>query len=112
MFALPGNPVSTLTCCRRYVLPALALASGETLAPPPELALASDWRFRPALTAFVPVRLGNGPEGGAVEPVATNTSGDFSALAGTDGFVALPADRERFAAGERYPFYAWRSRSA
>jgi molybdopterin molybdotransferase len=112
VFALPGNPVSTLTCCRRYVLPALALASGQTPEPAHVVALARDWHFAPALTAFVPVRLTDGDEGLVAEPVATNTSGDFAALAGTDGVIALPADRDRFTAGERFAFYGWTSRSA
>ena len=34
VFALPGNPVSAYTCLHRYVLPALAQASGQTLAAP------------------------------------------------------------------------------
>ena len=30
VFALPGNPVSTLVCLARYVLPALYAAMGRT----------------------------------------------------------------------------------
>ena len=112
VFALPGNPVSTLTCCRRYVLPALSLASGETAPVAPRVALAEDWTFRPALTAFVPVRLVDDDRGAAALPVGTNTSGDFTALAGTDGLIELPADRERFAAGERFRFFRWGTRDA
>ena len=32
VFALPGNPVSSLVCCRQYVLPALFAASGRDAA--------------------------------------------------------------------------------
>lgn len=112
VFGLPGNPVSTLACCRRYVVPALALASGEHAPQAKWLALSEDWHFPPALAAFVPVNVRAGDSGPVAVPVATNTSGDFTALAGTDGFVELPADREHFAAGERYPFYGWTARSA
>ncbi|MEO0346412.1 MAG: molybdopterin molybdotransferase MoeA [Pseudomonadota bacterium] len=112
VFGLPGNPVSTLACCRRYVVPALALASGERAAAPKQLALGADWQFGPPLAAFVPVVLEMGDAGLVATPLSTNTSGDFTALAGTDGFVELPADREHFAAGEPYPFFSWTERSS
>ena len=112
VFGLPGNPVSTLACCRRYVVPALALASGERTGEPKRLALGADWQFAPSLAAFVPVVVGMGDAGLVATPLSTNTSGDFTALAGTDGFVELPADREHFAAGEHYPFFGWTERSS
>jgi molybdopterin molybdotransferase len=40
-------------------------------------------------------------------PVATNTSGDFANLVGTDGFVELPAEQTDFAAGTVVPFRPW-----
>ena len=56
VFALPGNPVSSLVCCRHYVLPALFQASGRETAAPESAVLAEDVSFKPKLTCFMPVR--------------------------------------------------------
>jgi molybdopterin molybdotransferase len=108
VFALPGNPVSTLVCFTRYVLPAIAAALGERAAPPLRVALAEPVEFAPPLTYFLPVRLAQDDDGGAwAEPRPTNTSGDFASLAGTDGFVELPAEPKRFDRGYRAPLFGW-----
>jgi molybdopterin molybdotransferase len=108
VFALPGNPVSTYTCLHRYVLPALAHASGATPAEPRRVALAAPVVFKPKLAYFLPVKLTDGPRGELLaEPDPANTSGDFAGLVGTDGFVELPAEREEFPAGTLAPFWAW-----
>lgn len=108
VFALPGNPVSAYTCLHRYVLPALAHASGQTPAAPRLVALASPVTFRPSFAYLLPVRLSNGPEGRLLaEPDPSNTSGDFAGLVGTDGFVELPAETTHFPAGTLAPFRPW-----
>ena len=100
VFALPGNPVSALVCCRHYVVPALDKASMRP-APLPEFAtLASDVTFEPDLTCFQPVRLVSSAGGQVLAvPVRTNTSGDFAALSGTDGYVELAEEQSHFPAG-------------
>lgn len=108
VFALPGNPVSTLVCFTRYVLPALRLASGASARAGEIAVLSDDWRFEPALTAFVPVTLSSAPDGRLLAaPRRTNTSGDFTALAGTDGFVELAADAQQFPAGTPAALFRW-----
>jgi molybdopterin molybdotransferase len=108
VFALPGNPVSAYTCLHRYVLPALAQASGAPAPPAPPVPLAAAFAFRPPLACFLPVRLESTPEGGRrAVPAPGNTSGDFAGLVGTDGFVELPADRDVFPAGFLAAFWAW-----
>jgi molybdopterin molybdotransferase len=108
VFALPGNPVSAYTCLHRYVLPALATASGLVVPPPRRIALAAAFTFRPKMTRFLPVALGERPGGGPqATPVPGNTSGDFSSLVGTDGFVELPPDQEEFPAGWLAPYWPW-----
>ena len=108
VFALPGNPVSTLVCCRQYVLPALDYASGLASAAIETAALAEDVVFEPQLTCFLPVRIEESGDAriGAV-PVPTNTSGDFRSLSGTDGYVELERDASRFAAGTIVPLHRW-----
>ena len=107
VFALPGNPVSTLVCLIRYVLPALARLTG-TAAPAAELvALADANESRHPLTAFVPVdRPAGGGRPGAATLHPTHGSGDFTALAGTAGFVEL-APGTRFEPGALVPIYTW-----
>ena len=100
VFALPGNPVSALVCCRQYVISALQAASAMILLPPEFAALATDIRFQPDLTCFQPVRLISNAAGQTLAmPVTTNTSGDFTALSATDGYVELPRGQDDFPAG-------------
>jgi molybdopterin molybdotransferase len=108
IFALPGNPVSTLVCATRYLVPALCHAAG--LAPqPPEIArLAAPVEGSPTLTLFAPVTLSSSAEGVLLaEPRPTNTSGDFVALAGTDGFVELAPLRGTYPAGTAARLFRW-----
>ena len=108
VFALPGNPVSAYTCLHRYVLPALAQASGRAPRPLRTAALAAPVAFKPALAYFLPVTLSSGPRAELLaEPGPGNTSGDFAGLVGTDGFVELPAEQAEFPAGYVAPFRAW-----
>ena len=106
VFALPGNPVSVLVCVYRYVLPALRRLLGAAESPPEFAALASAVEFAPALTWFLPVRLQSG-DSLMAEPCPPNTSGDLTALAGTDGFVELPAQDALFAVGYRARLFRW-----
>lgn len=108
VFALPGNPVSATVCCRHYVLPALFDASCRRAAPVHTAVLRDDVEFAPELTYFLPVRICPDAKGRRLaEPVQTNTSGDFSALCGTDGYVELDAGRSSFPAGLAVPFHPW-----
>jgi molybdopterin molybdotransferase len=108
VFALPGNPVSAYTCLHRYVLPALDHASGLTLWPPLQAALTERVAFKPKLACLLPVRISSGPGAELLAtPCATNSSGDFAGLVGTDGFVELPAALDEFPAGYTAPYRPW-----
>jgi molybdopterin molybdotransferase len=108
VFALPGNPVSTLVCCRHYVIPALAGAAGLAPGNPLFAALAQDVAFRPKLTLFLPTRLVSNAAGTLLAlPVHTNTSGDFASLSGTDGYVELALENTFFGTGTAVPLYRW-----
>jgi molybdopterin molybdotransferase len=108
IFALPGNPVASYTCLHRYVLPALARASGAAPTPVRQVALARPVTFKPKLAYLPPVRLESGPRGELLANADhSNTSGDFGGLIGTDGFVELPAEQAEFPAGILAPFWAW-----
>lgn len=108
VFALPGNPVSSLVCLVRYVVPALDAALGATARPPVYLKLADAVDFAPDLTLFLPVELCWHSNGEArALPRPTNTSGDFVALGGTDGFIELPRGQAHFPAGFAARFFGW-----
>jgi molybdopterin molybdotransferase len=108
VFALPGNPVSVLVCLARYVIPALGRMVGDTPRAPPTVALAREFAFERRLACFLPVALGYDQQGRTLaEPRPTGGSGDFIALAGTDGFVELPCGPARHPAGLTVPLYRW-----
>jgi molybdopterin molybdotransferase len=108
VFALPGNPVSTLICLARYVFLGLDAAMGATTRPVEKVPLAADFEVKTALTVFLPVALNRG--GDAVtnaQPKPTQGSGDFTSLIGTDGFVELPPGPRVISAGTLVPYYSW-----
>ena len=108
VFALPGNPVSTLVCCREYLIPALDTSSGLPAVRPEFAALTEEVTFEPELTCFLPVRLVSNVGGQLLAmPAPTNTSGDFTSLATTDGYVELAADGTRFPAGSAVRLTRW-----
>ena len=108
VFGLPGNPVSTLVCVVRYVMPAILQAMGARPERPEPVLLARAHRGNPALSLFVPVAVTTTAEGRRVAtPRPTSGSGDFLALAGTDGFVELPPQASDYATGDVLAFYRW-----
>jgi molybdopterin molybdotransferase len=108
VFGLPGNPVSTLICLVRYVLPALHAAMGGSTAPVRRIAMSREMRKGRATTYFMPVTL-ESREGAPTlaSPRPPSGSGDFLALAGTDGFVELPARPEGYPDGFVADFHRW-----
>ncbi len=107
VFGLPGNPVATLVCLIRYVVPAIAAAMGTARAPPEPAALASPMRFSRAITRFLPVCIRWDERGArSAVPRPTNGPGDFLALTGTDGFAELPPQQE-YPAGFLASVYRW-----
>jgi molybdopterin molybdotransferase len=108
VFALPGNPVSAYTCLHRYVLPALDHASGVAARVGFLAALAEPVAFKPKLACLLPVRISSGPRAELLAtPGSVGTSGDFSGLVDTDGFVELPADTDDFPTGYVARYWGW-----
>ena len=108
VFALPGNPVSSLVCFVRYACPALLKSLGARDVARPRTQLAAAFEFTPDLACFLPVVLETNDAGEqCAVPRPTNTSGDFVGLAGSDGFIELPRGQAEFPAGFVAPFYRW-----
>jgi molybdopterin molybdotransferase len=108
VFALPGNPVSTLICLHRYVLPALAAMSDATPLRAEYATLSCPFSFKPPLAALVPVRIESLPDGRRLAHASpTNTSGDLAGLLGTDGFLELPCGPLALTTGHAARFWRW-----
>lgn len=107
VYALPGNPVSTLVCLVRYVFPGLQAALGGAPEAVETVPLAGSFEVKPALTLFLPVKLAHAAAGRSAQPRPTRGSGDFTSLVGTDGFVELPPGPRVLPEGTPAPFYRW-----
>lgn len=108
VYALPGNPVSTLVCLRRFVIPGLHAAMNAQTITPETIALAADCKAHAELAVFLPIRLADDSQGRRwAEPRPTRGSGDFLSLLGSDGFVELPPRRGMMNRGDVVSFYPW-----
>ena len=107
IFALPGNPVSTLVCTTRYVVPAFRQAAGLKPWDGEWVRLVAPVDAPSNLTYFLAVKLHRDVNGSEAEPRPTNSSGDFVSLAGTDGVVELPPRRERYPTNSVVRLFRW-----
>jgi molybdopterin molybdotransferase len=81
---------------------------GMPARPAERVALASAVAWQPALTGYLPVRLSYDDWARPwASPSPTNNSGDFSALALTDGFVELPPGPADLAKGYVTRLFRW-----
>lgn len=108
VFGLPGNPVSTLVCFYRYVLPYLRKCVGD-LAPAFKFArLTDDIVCDKPLTLFVPVSSTQSSDAITfATPIKNQGSGDFASLGMSDGFIELPENETLHRAGLCFPMYLW-----
>lgn len=98
ILGLPGNPVSCLVCLHRYFLTNRTCFAQ----------LAEDVTFKKDLTLFLPVQIEFQANGVLrAQPLKIQNSGEFTALAQSDGFVELPKEKTDFRAGESYRFFPW-----
>jgi len=107
VYALPGNPVSTLVCLVRYVFAGLETSLGQAQRPPESILLAEPFAVKPALSMFIPVQIESQAGRRQAVPKPTHGSGDFTSLIGTDGFVELPPGPATVAAGTAVALYSW-----
>lgn len=106
VFGLPGNPVSTILCAYRYVLPYLRASLGLPAEPARYAQLAGSFTFKPKVTYFLPVRLTTEPDGRTVaHPLPGSGSADFANLLDANAFMELPAEESEFSAGEAFPVW-------
>ena len=108
VFGLPGNPVSTLICLLRFVVPSLTAAAGALPLPNETVTLSAPVTFEPPLTLFLPIFAEPDPWGHLWgRPQPTNSSGDYISLIGTDGFIQLPPGPVTSPKGFGATLYRW-----
>ncbi|GAB3756057.1 molybdopterin molybdotransferase MoeA [Spirosoma pomorum] len=109
VFGLPGNPVSTVLCAYRYVLPYLKACLGIPTLPVRYAQLAQSVTFQPPVTYFVPVRLESASDGRLLaHPLPGSGSADFANLLDADAFMELPASQSTFESGSAFPIWSTR----
>ena len=104
VFALPGNPVSTLVCCYRYVIPFL---QSQLMNLKPEFEMTSidcDYFKKGNLTYFLPVK----KTVQVASPSDGNGSGDFAHLANVDGWIEIPEEINEIKKGDTFRYLPFR----
>jgi molybdopterin molybdotransferase len=102
VFGLPGNPVSTMVTFELFASLALNLLSGEELRPLAflEARLGESLQEKTGLAHFLPAKLSWPGGTPTVVPLRWQGSGDLAAVAQSDCFLYIQADRSRFECGE------------
>ncbi len=103
VFALPGNPVSTLVCFHRYVKPFILRTLGAEDAPSETTALKTSIKPHPALTLFLPVR--RTADGAELQEY--HGSGDYAALGESDGFIEVSPGTQIIPAETPLCYHPW-----
>ena len=102
VFALPGNPVSTMITFENFVRPALLKMMGHRtiLKPLIKVTLAEETRKKPGRVQFMRVAVTSGPSGLCMVSSGDQNTGILNTMLRANGIAILPAERDYFAAGE------------
>lgn len=103
IFGLPGNPVSTMVCAVRYVIPYLCKSCGVDINPT-LVKLSQPVKQNLTITLFLPVSLNLQH---IAKPILFTGSGDYGALTKSDGFVEIPHGQKSLKQGTGVDFYSW-----
>ena len=99
VFALPGNPVSSLVSFLMFVAPAARVLAGRDPAVPTvEAAVAQRWTSPPGRQQFARVVFDD--DGRLVRPIGGQGSHVLGGLAGSQALAIVPADTTEVAVGE------------
>jgi len=104
VFALPGNPASSLLCFKKYFESWLMLCLRQE----PNIIkvkLRNSYTFNPQLVYFAQAKLIKNQNGYVVDIFTGNGSGDLANFASIDGFVELPSDINFHKSENLYNFY-------
>ena len=102
VFALPGNPVSTMVTFNLFVALAIDLLNGAAPRPLPllEAKLGEALHEKTGLAHFLPARVDWNGRGPIVKALKWQGSGDIATLARANCFLVVPSDRDIVPAGE------------
>ena len=104
VFAHPGNPVSVMACAARYLIPSLVEILSGRSPNPQQLPATGSFHCPSHFTGLVPCRINNG----RIQLVPPSNSGNFLALAATDGIAQLPGELTgKELLNEPASFYPW-----
>ena len=103
VFAFPGNPVSTLACAARYLLP--WIQSQQGIYHTQWVEVNEEIKLLEKLTQFIPVRCATDGAYSALEIIRNQGSGDFSALTGASGFIEVPSETDVEGPLSRFRFF-------
>ena len=104
VFAHPGNPVSVMACAARYLIPSLVEILSGRSPNPQQLPATGSFHCPSHFTGLVPCRINNG----RIQLVPPSNSGNFLALAATDGIAQLPGELTgKELLNEQSSFYPW-----
>jgi molybdopterin biosynthesis enzyme len=93
-----------MVCAARYFVPWLKRELSVVIQPI-EVTANKPVVGHPTLSLFEPVTLTMKDSGMCAILAEHHGSGDFSALAGTDGFIEIPANNDQKETGSRFRFY-------
>ena len=103
VFAFPGNPVSTLVCAARYLMPWIQSHQGRCI--PQWVEVKDEITLLEKLTQFIPVCYRIDEQSVSIALMRNQGSGDFSALSGACGFIEVPASADVIGAFNSFRFF-------
>jgi molybdopterin molybdotransferase len=102
VFSLPGNPVATLITFEMFVRPALLQMQGHAgvIRPTVKARLLEPAKNKPGRVRFLRVQVRGSETGLVASSSGDQNTGILRTMVRANGIVILPADRDRFAAGD------------
>jgi len=104
IFALPGNPVSTIVGAIRWVIPFLQARASGHWPSVRDVSFSENMENPGRMTRFQPARL---LDGNRAEAVRIRNSGDFANLVTTDGFLEIPPHSGKIESSTPLPYFPW-----
>jgi molybdopterin molybdotransferase len=111
IFGLPGNPLSAMTACHEFVLPALRRLTGsdpDACRPVLHLPLTVDLRSKAGRARYILAQIQWEEKGPCALPIHSKSSADLFSASGADGVIIAPPKVEFLKAGTIVAFRPWR----
>ncbi|MFT4986794.1 MAG: molybdopterin molybdotransferase [Glaciecola sp.] len=106
VFALPGNPMSSISCTLNYILPYIRKSLGLAALCHVNAKLKTKVVFKPKLTRFMEAFAKIDSSGQCwISPLKSNGSGDYTELVKSNAMLILPADEDSFEPGQLVKFF-------